>query len=184
MISVKDCLLLIQSYKPLNSVEEAYKNDAILFLLSNSNPLNSFNGIGHITCSAWIVNKTRSKALLLKHRKLNKWIQPGGHISYTDSSLINAAYREAKEETGLTSIEMIFGDIFDIDVHKIIQNNEFPEHTHYDIRFLFQADDNEFVKLNEEESFESLWICINDLINCKENYDRIYRLAVKTSQIK
>jgi FimV-like protein len=61
---------------------------------------------GHLTGSAWIVNTTRTKALLLHHRKLNRWMQPGGHAD-GDLDLLAVALREAREESGLSGIEPV-----------------------------------------------------------------------------
>ncbi len=114
---------------------------------------------GHLTASAWIVNDARTEALLVHHKKLAKWLQPGGHIDEADPSVHAAALREAHEETGLMEllpISLNGAAIFDVDVHCIPARESEPMHFHYDIRFLFLAT-NHATTLNSEESNALRW---------------------------
>lgn len=95
--------------------------------------------IGHITGSAWIVSPDRQQAVLIHHRKLDRWLQPGGHAD-GDPDVAAVALREAREETGLTSLRLVSPSIYDVDVHLIPARGEVPAHYHYDIRFLLEAD--------------------------------------------
>ena len=97
------------------------------------------NPRGHITASAWILSPDRTHALLVHHRKLGRWLQPGGHIE-NDSSVFDAALREAREESGIPSLRSLHTGIFDVDIHWIPARNDFPTHQHLDIRFAFEAD--------------------------------------------
>ena len=72
---------------------------------------------GHITGSAWIVNTTRERVLLTHHRKLGRWLQPGGH-SDGDADTLEVALREAQEESGL-DVRALDEAIFDLDIHLI-----------------------------------------------------------------
>lgn len=105
--------------------------------------------IGHITGSAWIVSPDRQQTLLIHHRKLNRWLQPGGHAD-GDPDMAAVALREAREETGLTSLTLVSPTIFDVDIHPIPARNDVPEHLHYDIRFLLQTNLNEPLGFSEE----------------------------------
>lgn len=104
---------------------------------------------GHITASAWIVSHDGGHALLIHHRKLDRWFQPGGHIE-NDTDLIAAATREATEETGLQHLQLVAPAIFDVDVHPIPGNAKEPGHYHYDIRFAFRTDRDAPLKLSAE----------------------------------
>ena len=94
--------------------------------------------IGHITGSGWVVDHERAHALLTHHRKLNKWLQLGGHAD-GDPDALRVALREAREESGLTMIRPVSDAIYDIDIHVIPARDSEPEHLHYDVRFLLEA---------------------------------------------
>ena len=85
---------------------------------------------GHLTGSAWIVNPDRTKTLLLHHRKLHRWMQPGGHAD-GEFDLLAVALKEAREESGLVRIEPVSPDVFDVDIHEIPPFKDIPAHYHY-----------------------------------------------------
>ena len=93
---------------------------------------------GHITGSAWILNHDATAALLTHHKKLNLWLQPGGHAD-GDPDVPQVALREAIEESGIADVVLVSNEIFDIDVHEIPARKNEPAHLHYDVRYLVQA---------------------------------------------
>jgi len=117
---------------------------------------------GHITGSSWIVNKDRTKTLLVHHAKLNKWVQPGGHAD-GEENILSVALREAEEETGLMNLKPK-ESIFDIDVHLIPARKDFPEHFHHDIRFLVEANEKEKIIVSDE-SHDVKWVLLSELEN-------------------
>ena len=115
---------------------------------------------GHITGSAWIVNRSGTHALLTHHKKLGRWLQLGGH-SDGDGDTAAVALREGEEESGL-SLQFIDPEIFDIDVHEIPSRGTDPAHEHHDLRFLLRADtDDDFVV--SEESHALAWVPMAEL---------------------
>ena len=62
------------------------------------------NEYGHFTGSGWLVNKQGDKVLLTHHRKLNMWLQPGGHCD-GESDVAKVALTEAVEETAANEAE-------------------------------------------------------------------------------
>lgn len=111
---------------------------------------------GHLTGSAWIVSPDRSQVLLTHHRKLDKWLQLGGHAD-GDGDLLAVALREAREESGLTTVRALAPDVFDLDRHWIPPRQTEPGHFHYDLRFLLEADPAEPLILSSE-SKELAWV--------------------------
>ncbi|HEX9689246.1 MAG TPA: NUDIX domain-containing protein [Thermoanaerobaculia bacterium] len=111
---------------------------------------------GHVTASA-VVARSGNVAgtgpaglhppqnfefLLVFHRKLDRWLQPGGHVEPDDASVFETAVREAREETGVGSFAAPLGDtILDLDVHPIPAFGNEPAHVHYDVRFLLTTED-------------------------------------------
>ena len=114
---------------------------------------------GHITGSAWLVNAAGTHVLLTHHRKLGRWLQLGGH-SDGESNTRLAARREAEEESGLTVRELDEA-VFDLDVHEIPARKSDPAHLHYDVRFVFQAEHEDFRV--SAESLELAWAAIENL---------------------
>jgi 8-oxo-dGTP pyrophosphatase MutT (NUDIX family) len=114
---------------------------------------------GHVTGSAWILDTSGSHTLLTHHRKLNMWIQLGGH-SDGDPDSLNVALREANEESGL-EVVALDDEVFDLDVHLIPARKSDPAHYHYDVRFLLQAKSDGFTV--SEESLDLRWLSADEL---------------------
>ena len=109
--------------------------------------------LGHITGSVWIINHEETHALLTHHRKLNIWLQLGGH-AYGDPDIPAVALKEAYEESGIENLEFIFPEIYDIDIHPI------PNHkcvAHYDVRYLLKAGPGA-TYIVSEESHDLAWV--------------------------
>jgi 8-oxo-dGTP pyrophosphatase MutT (NUDIX family) len=105
---------------------------------------------GHFTASAFVVSADRRSLLLVHHRKLDRWLQPGGHVEAVDADLIAAARREVLEETGLDRLELCREGIFDVDVHDFPARGDQPQHEHFDVRFLFRCIDSRNVGIGDE----------------------------------
>lgn len=129
---------LLRSYAPSDVTEIAATSQILDFIHNNSNCFERSSLDGHITASAWLLNKSKDQVLLLHHAKLNLWCQPGGHCD-GDPDVLNVAIKEAQEESGINEIVPLSTAIFDLDIHMIPAMNNVPKHYHYDIRFLLQV---------------------------------------------
>lgn len=130
---------------------------------------------GHLTGSAWIVSPDRQRTLLTHHHKLDKWLQLGGHAD-GDSDLVAVALREAREESGLTRLRLVSGQIFDCDRHLIPARGQEPAHHHYDLRFLIEADPAEPLAISGE-SKDLAWVDVSrvTMLNAEESMARMVR---------
>lgn len=90
---------------------------------------------GHITGSALVLHTPSRRLLLTHHRKLNRWLQFGGH-GEGESDPADTALREAAEESGLPDLQLVSRSPFDVDVHTIPARGDTPEHLHLDLRYL------------------------------------------------
>ena len=123
--------------------------EAFLALLSDpQDPFVRDRLSGHFTGSAWVVSADGRRTLLTHHRKLDRWLQPGGHAD-GDRDLAAVALREAREETGLPGLSILPG-VFDLDRHRIPAHREVPAHWHYDVRFVVRASDDERFVVSDE----------------------------------
>lgn len=164
MISREELLSGLNNYTTPFAAEIAFV-PRFIELLQNKDAYQRTHLPGHVTASSWIVNKDQSKVLLVQHAALKKWLQPGGHAD-GDENVVRVATREANEETGLTNLILLTSRIFDIDIHPIPARKDlsFPQHDHYDVRFLFEADDTDELKISDE-STDLRWIKLDELQN-------------------
>ena len=109
-----------------------------------------------MTGSAWVVSPDSSQVLLTHHRKLNLWVQLGGHAD-GNTDVFDVAIQEAREESGIESIAAVSTAVFDVDIHRIPQRKNEPEHFHYDVRFALQVTDSENYIVSDE-SHDLQWI--------------------------
>ena len=130
---------------------------------------------GHLTGSAWIVDPARTSTLLTHHRKLDKWLQLGGHAD-GDSDLRAVALREAREESGLTQLRLVADGPFDVDRHLIPERKGVPAHFHYDLRFVIEADPAEPLAISDE-SHDLAWVELGRVtqLNAEESMARMVR---------
>ena len=131
---------------------------------------------GHFTGSAWVVSADGQRALLLHHRKLDIWVQPGGHAD-GEGDLAAVALREAEEETGLMGLRLASG-VFDLDRHPIPARGADPEHFHYDVRFVVRASWSEGFVVNEE-SHALAWRPMAEIASDPHADDSVRRMARK-----
>lgn len=181
MLSFTDTKLLVEKYNAFNQTEAAFKTQVLDFLEKNPhNFADRHNPNGHLTASAWILDKTFQKCLLIHHAKLQRWFQPGGHIEPEDTNLEYAAWREATEETGLKSLEILsrYPQIWDIDIHPIPANKQMAAHLHLDIRFAFMATDKEILPQLSEIT-DIRWINLSELPNYNDS-ESLLRMKSKT----
>lgn len=115
---------------------------------------------GHFTASAWLVSGDGRRVLLTHHRKLDRWLQLGGHAD-GDHDLARAALREAREESGLGGLVVAPG-IFDLDRHRIPEHGGVPGHWHYDVRYVVRATGGERFVVSDE-SHALAWRPVADL---------------------
>ena len=170
----------LRDYVPADAREAAMRDRLVAFVGAHPDAFERALTIGHVTASAWIVDPSRTRALLLHHRKLGKWLQPGGHVD-GDPDVRAAALREAREECGLASLRFAAPGIYDVDVHPIPARPGEPAHDHYDVRFAFEADPAEPLVVNAE-SQEVAWIAL-DALDAYGVDESVLRLARKTATL-
>lgn len=171
-----DLSKLISRYKSTYSEEQNFV-PKFKELLNHPHAFNRDHLPGHITGSAWVVNRERTKVLLHHHKKLNKWLQPGGHAD-GDRHVLGVALRELEEETGVNSVLLLSHGIFDLDIHPIPARKDFPEHLHYDVRFCFEGDESSAIVVSEE-SLQVKWMSWNELREHTNNKS-LFRMMEKS----
>ncbi len=170
---------LLSAYNTVDIVEQEMLNETIAFVKAQENCFSRELLIGHVTGSAWIINPEGTHALMMHHRKLDRWFQPGGHCD-GDPDVQAVAAKEALEETGL-EVSPLSNAVLDVDVHVIPERKGVPEHKHYDVRFLFSAEMEKEELEHNEEANEVRWIALEKvhLFNDSESIGRLVRKVRK-----
>ena len=146
---------LLRSYVPPD--DEIGAHEAMLELIeAEAAPFdrNVFSP-GHFTASGFVVSPGLGAVLLVHHRRLERWLQPGGHVDPGDVSVEDAARREIEEETGIGNLVGL-GGLVDIDVHAIPPRHDEPAHRHFDLRFGYTTD--ELVVTPADEVHDARWV--------------------------
>ena len=156
----------IKEYKPCNNQEAADK-EAILYSIDNfNNLLTRENPLAHITSSGYIVNKDKTKVLMIYHNIYNSWSWTGGHAD-GDDDLLYVAIKEAKEETGVKNIKALDSKIFSLDVLPVpahVKRGKFvSSHLHLSVAYLLEADENDELIIKEDENSGVKWIPIDEV---------------------
>ena len=132
---------------------------------------------GHLTGSAWVVDPARERVVLTHHRKLDRWLQLGGHAD-GETNLLGVALREAREESGLTRLRPMDTAPFDVDAHRIPARGEVPELWHLDLRFLLEADPAEPLVVSDE-SHAVAWVALAEVARLSPS-ESMLRMVRKT----
>ena len=170
----------IKNFKPYNEQEEVEKRIMLNYLNDFDDTLTRQNEYGHFTSSAFVLNKQRTKILMIYHKIYNSWAWVGGH-SDGDSDLLYVAIKEAKEETGIKNVVPIFNNIYSIEIINVNGHEKkgkyVGSHVHLNVTYLLEADENEEIHIKEDENSGVKWVPINEILNTTSEQwviDRVY----------
>ena len=150
----------IKKYKAFNEQEEKDKYLLLEWIIDNEDAFSRENKIAHITATGWVVNKDRSKVLMVYHNIYDSWSWLGGHAD-GETDLLAVAVREVQEEAGITSVHPVSEDIFSIE--SLTVDGHFKKgryvssHLHLNITFLMEADSEEVVSIKADENSGVAW---------------------------
>ena len=135
----EDSIRQIENYPPFNEQEEKDKALILGWIRNNENAFSRENTVAHITASAWVVNKDRSKVLMVYHNIYNSWSWMGGHAD-GETDLLSVAIWEVKEEAGISNVRPVSEEIFSlesltVDGH-VKKGNYVSSHLHLNITYL------------------------------------------------
>lgn len=167
----------IYNYQPHFKQEITFKNRMLGLITQYPNCLERSCLHAHFTASAWVINQAKTHCVLLHHKKLNRWFQPGGHAD-GNSNLWEVAKTEVAEETGLDLSAFSPSQIFDIDIHEIPERSNVPKHFHYDVRFLFVLPGLNKLTQNHESN-QVKWVDLQEVKTFNTD-ESILRMVEKT----
>ena len=157
---------LIKNYISCNEQEENDKEIILRCFDMFDDILSRDNNIMHITSSAFIVNKNRTKVLMVHHNIYNSWCWTGGHAD-GEENLLLVAINEAQEETGVKNIFPVSDDILSLDILPVFahikKGKYISSHLHLSVAYLIEADDMEPLIVKPDENSDVKWIPINEI---------------------
>ena len=156
----EDSIRQIENYPPFNEQEEKDKALILGWIRDNENAFSRKNTVAHITASAWVVNKDRSKVLMVYHNIYNSWSWLGGHAD-GETDLLAVALREVKEEAGISHVCPVSEEIFSLEsltVDGHMKKGKYvSSHLHLNVTYLLEADFEEAVSIKADENSGVAW---------------------------
>lgn len=170
----------IEEYCPCCEQEQNDKKLILDFIDKNEDAFERSNSIAHMTASAWVVNRERTKVLMVYHKIYDSWSWTGGHAD-GEKDLLSVALREVKEETGVSASpvsENIFSlEILTVDGHEK-RGKYVSSHLHMNVTYLLEADENEEVRVCEDENRGVQWFTLEEALQASTEpwfVERIYK---------
>ena len=157
----------IKAYQPFNEQEEMDKALILNWIKTQENAFSRDNTVAHMTASAWVVNKDRSKVLMVYHNIYNSWSWLGGHAD-GETDLLAVAIREVKEEAGISNVRPVSEEIFSlesltVDGH-VKRGSYVSSHLHLNVTYLLEADSEEHVSVKEDENSGVAWFTLEEAL--------------------
>ncbi|MFQ7522582.1 MAG: NUDIX hydrolase [Terrisporobacter sp.] len=157
----------IENYLPYNIEEQKDKELILKYMDIFDDVLTRKNEIGHFTSSCWIVNKEKTKVLMVYHNIYDSWSWVGGHAD-GDDDLLYVSLKEASEETGLKNVIPLSKDIFSLEVLGVDghmkKGGYISTHIHLNITYLLCANENDITHIKEDENSDVKWFELEEAI--------------------
>lgn len=163
----------IEKFIPFNEQEEKEKEVILKYMDTFQNLLTRDNEFAHFTASCWLVNKDRTKVLMVYHNIYQSWSWVGGHADGNED-LLEVAIKEAKEETGLDA-KPVMKDIYSIEIlgvpaHKK-NGQQIATHLHLNVTYLLEASENEMARIKPDENSDIGWFTLEDAVKASNEKD-------------
>lgn len=179
-INVENLKEELEKFIPYNEQEEVERKIMLNYINDFDDTLTRQNEYGHFTSSAFVLNKERTKILMIYHKIYNSWAWTGGH-SDGDSDLLYVAMKEAKEETGIKNVIPISKDIYSLELINVNGHEKRGKyvgtHVHLNVTYLLEADENEKIHIKEDENSGVKWVPISEVLKVTSEpwvRDRVY----------
>ena len=156
----------LEKYTPFNEQEERDKNTILNLLKTQPDIFERSNLIAHMTASAWVVNKDRSKILLAYHNIYDSWAWLGGHAD-GDADLCSVAVREVKEESGIEEVKLLSDQPFSLEILSVdghVKRGKYvATHLHLNVTYLMEADPVQEIRCKPDENSAVGWIPVEQI---------------------
>lgn len=150
----------LERYETSDAAEERHRASMLALLDASDAFSRAHFTPGHFTASCYVIDEG-GRLLLHHHRRLNRWLQMGGHIEH-DELPARSALREGEEESGLHDLALVGDGIFDLDIHGIPAAKGEPDHDHYDVRYLARTELPDAIAIDRAESNDLAWVTLTE----------------------
>lgn len=175
-----DYIKQIEEYIPYNEQEASDKELILNFIKNNPDNLSRENNVAHMTASAWVLNESHDKVIMIYHNIYNSWSWTGGHAD-NDPDLLHVAMKEVNEETGITHIKPIQDSIFSLEILTVdghMKKGKYvSSHLHLNVTYLLEAKESDLLKVKEDENSGVKWFSLDDAVKASTEEwfkERIY----------
>lgn len=174
IMNLRDLEKEIENYKPYNEQEEKDKQTMLKYINTFDNILVRENEFAHFTASSWVVNKEKTKVLMIYHNIYQSWAWTGGH-SDGEADVLKVAIKELKEETGVQNVKILKEDIFSLEAITVdghVKRGKYvSSHIHLNLTYLLEVDEKEILHIKEDENSGVKWVPIEKINEVsKENW--------------
>lgn len=157
----------LETYRPWNEQEEKDRELILECLKSQKDIFTRENRIAHMTASAWVVNETRTRVLMIYHNIYDSWSWLGGHAD-GEENLLDVALREVREESGTEKVRPLSDDIFSLEVLTVdghVKRGQYvSSHLHLNITYLLEASEEESLKIKPDENSGVAWFGLREAV--------------------
>ena len=147
----------LRTWRPADAQTDAWRIACVDLLLNKgSDALDRTRCREHVTASCFVLTRDLEQVLLTLHRKVELWLQLGGHVDPDDATVAEAARREAREESGIPGLDLAAGLPVDLerqDVGHALTGCS----VHWDLGYLALADRTAPITVSHESHLVEWW---------------------------
>lgn len=162
-----DIVEQLRNYEPYNELETKDKEVILKCIDTYPDIFERSNPVAHMTASAWIVNKDRTKILMAYHNIYKSFSWLGGHCD-GERDCLKVALKEVKEESGIQNVKPVSEEILSIEALTVDGHYKHGEyvasHLHLNVTYLIEADDSEPLKIKEDENSAVKWFDVDKAV--------------------
>lgn len=178
---MKNIIQQIREFCPYNE-QEAKDKEVLLGLLAGPEDIYTReNRTGHLTASAWVINESGDKALMIYHNIYHSWSWLGGHAD-GDRDLLAVALREVCEESGAVHVRPVSEEIFSLEILTVDGHEKkgvyVPSHLHLNVTYLLEAAESDVLRIKADENSGVAWFGLDEAVAASTEpwfRERIYR---------
>jgi ADP-ribose pyrophosphatase YjhB (NUDIX family) len=157
----------LEQYRPFNEQEERDRDILLRCLREEGDIFTRDNAMAHMTASAWVVNRERTKVLMAYHNIYHSWSWLGGHAD-GERNLLKVAVREVMEESGLKQVRPVAEEVYSLEILTVdghVKRGVYvPSHLHLNVTYLLEADEHGQLRVKEDENSGVAWFAPGDAV--------------------